>query len=168
MAIGVVEASKQARKTRFVKTSGAELSFDEERYKRAENLVGLKGYVTIITAEVTPANEVISCHHDRWHVEQSFRMSKHDLAACPIYHHTRDANRGPLDDRVHRLCVMGCSEVRYRISPDAPPSTPSSIAPTIASIRNSSTNELSACAIAVIHYQDLRFPARRLARIAFQ
>ena len=26
-----------------------------------------------------------------WHVEQSFRMSKTDLAARPIFHHTRDA-----------------------------------------------------------------------------
>ncbi len=64
-----------------MKTSGAELFFDEERCKRAENLVGLKGYVTIITAEVTPASEVTSSYHDLWHVEQSFRMSKHDLAA---------------------------------------------------------------------------------------
>ena len=74
-----------------MKTRGAELSFDEETYKRAENLAGLKGYVTNITAEVMPAAEVLSSYHDLWHVEQSFRMSKHDLAARPIYHRTHDA-----------------------------------------------------------------------------
>ncbi|GAB7145402.1 hypothetical protein LRC484719_40030 [Mycobacterium riyadhense] len=38
-----------------------------------------------------PAAEVIAKYHDLWHVEQSFRMSKHDLAARPIFHHTRDS-----------------------------------------------------------------------------
>lgn len=34
---------------------------------------------------------MITAYHDLWHVEQSFRMSKTDLAARPIFHHTRDA-----------------------------------------------------------------------------
>ena len=31
-----------------------------------------------------PSAEVIASYHDPWHVEQSFRMSKTDLAARPI------------------------------------------------------------------------------------
>jgi len=38
-----------------------------------------------------PPAEVISCYHDLWHVEQSFRISKTDLAARPMFHRTRDA-----------------------------------------------------------------------------
>ncbi len=38
-----------------------------------------------------PAGEVIASYHDLWQVEASFRMSKDDLAARPIFHHTRDA-----------------------------------------------------------------------------
>lgn len=38
-----------------------------------------------------PAGEVISNYHDLWHVEQSFRMSKTDLAARPMFVRTRDA-----------------------------------------------------------------------------
>ena len=38
-----------------------------------------------------PADEVIASYHDLWHVEQSFRMSKTDLRARPMFHHTRDA-----------------------------------------------------------------------------
>lgn len=38
-----------------------------------------------------PAFEVITSYHDLWHVEQSFRMSKTDLRARPIFHHTKDA-----------------------------------------------------------------------------
>ena len=29
--------------------------------------------------------------HSRWEIEKSFRMSKHDLQARPIYHHLRDS-----------------------------------------------------------------------------
>ena len=36
--------------------------------------------MTNIPASVMPANEVIFTYHDLWHVEQSFRMSKSDLA----------------------------------------------------------------------------------------
>ena len=51
----------------------------------------MKGYVTNITAAVMPAGEVIASYHDLWQVEQSFRMSKSDLAARPIYHHLKDS-----------------------------------------------------------------------------
>jgi hypothetical protein len=38
-----------------------------------------------------PATEVIASYHDLWRVEQSFRMSKSDLAARPMFARTRDA-----------------------------------------------------------------------------
>ncbi|HZY01250.1 MAG TPA: IS1634 family transposase, partial [Dermatophilaceae bacterium] len=38
-----------------------------------------------------PANEVIGSYHELWNVEQSFRMSKTDLRARPMFHRTRDA-----------------------------------------------------------------------------
>jgi transposase len=53
--------------------------------------VGLKGYVTNIPAELMPAAEVIASYHDLWHVEQSFRMSKTDLRARPMFHRIKDA-----------------------------------------------------------------------------
>ena len=34
---------------------------------------------------------MIASYHDLWHVEQSFRMSKTDLRARPMFHHTKDA-----------------------------------------------------------------------------
>ncbi len=37
------------------------------------------------------ASEVIASYHELWHVEQSFRMSKTDLRARPMFHHTREA-----------------------------------------------------------------------------
>ena len=38
-----------------------------------------------------PAAEVIAKYHDLWHVENSFRMSKSDLHARPMFHRIRDA-----------------------------------------------------------------------------
>ena len=64
---------------------------DEASLARARRLVGLKGYVTNIPADPMPAGEVIGSYHDLWQVEQSFRMSKTDLHARPMFHHTRDA-----------------------------------------------------------------------------
>jgi transposase len=34
---------------------------------------------------------VIGAYHQLWRIEKSFRMSKHDHRARPIYHHTRDS-----------------------------------------------------------------------------
>ena len=53
--------------------------------------MGLKGYVTNIPSRLMGAGEVVSSYHELWHVEQSFRMSKHDLRARPVFHHQRDA-----------------------------------------------------------------------------
>ncbi|WP_375141104.1 transposase [Arthrobacter sp. PAMC25284] len=51
----------------------------------------LTGYVTNIPAAVMASSEVIGSYHELWHVEQSFRMSKTDLRARPMFHRTRDA-----------------------------------------------------------------------------
>ena len=34
---------------------------------------------------------VIDAYHQLWRIEKSFRMSKHDLQARPIYHRKRDS-----------------------------------------------------------------------------
>ncbi len=90
-AVAIVDGVRPAKKARFVKTTGQTASLDEASLQRATDLVGLKGYVTNITASTMPAAEVISSYHDLWRVEQSFRMSKSDLAARPIYHYLKDS-----------------------------------------------------------------------------
>jgi hypothetical protein len=90
-ARAVVAGEKAARTPRFVRTRNGANELDETSLARARDLVGLKGYVTNIEAGLMPAGEVIASYHDLWHVEQSFRMSKTDLAARPMFHHTREA-----------------------------------------------------------------------------
>ena len=87
----VISGAKSARTPRFVKNAGGTPALDEKALARARKLAGLKGYVTNLPAAVMPPAEVISRYHDLWHVEQSFRMSKTDLAARPIFARTRDA-----------------------------------------------------------------------------
>ena len=87
----VVAGEKSARTPRFVKNTNGSKSLDEASLARARNLVGLKGYVTNIPAGLMDASEVIGSYHDLWAVEQSFRMSKTDLRARPMFVRTRDA-----------------------------------------------------------------------------
>jgi transposase len=62
---------------------------NRELEAKARGLAGLKGYVTNID---NPTPEfVIDAYHRLFHIEKSFRMSKHDLKARPIYHHTRES-----------------------------------------------------------------------------
>jgi hypothetical protein len=90
-ARAVVDGQRTTKTPRFVKTTNGATSLDEASLARARRLVGLKGYVTNIPATLMPAAEVIDSYHDLWQVEQSFRMSKTDLRARPMFHHTRDA-----------------------------------------------------------------------------
>ncbi len=87
----VVAGQKAARTPRFVRTNNGAAELDEASLARARRLVGLKGYVTNIPADLMPAGEVIASYHDLWQVEQSFRMSKTDLRARPRFHHKRDS-----------------------------------------------------------------------------
>ncbi|WP_246872626.1 transposase [Rhodococcus sp. DMU1] len=61
------------------------------RSGRARSLIGLKGYVTNLPVSLMNPREVMKKYHDLWHVEQSFRMSKTDLRARPIFSHTRES-----------------------------------------------------------------------------
>ena len=90
-ARAVIAGEQTARTPRFVKTRNGAAELDEASLARARRLVGLKGYVTNIEASIMPAPEVIASYHDLWHVEQSFRMSKTDLRARPMFARTRDA-----------------------------------------------------------------------------
>jgi transposase len=90
-ALAIIDGDKPAKKARFVKVTDEEKAFDEKAYERAMKLTGFKGYVTNIPAGTMSAAEVIGSYHDLWHVEQSFRMSKTDLRARPIFHRKKDA-----------------------------------------------------------------------------
>ena len=79
------------RKARFLKVTGATKELDQVTIDRARQLAGLKGYVTNLTLEQMPGQAVIDAYHDLWQVERSFRMTKSDLRARPVFDHQREA-----------------------------------------------------------------------------
>jgi transposase len=83
------------KRNRFVQLSGGTKSVNRSLEAKARAVAGLKGYVTNLAAcpDGTPitAEFVIGAYHRLIEVEKSFRMSKHDLQARPIYHHKRDS-----------------------------------------------------------------------------
>jgi Transposase DDE domain len=77
------------KRNRFIKLAGATKTVNRILETKARGLAGLKGYVTNLP---DPDPEfVIGAYHRLFQIEKSFRMSKHDLAARPIYHHKRDS-----------------------------------------------------------------------------
>jgi hypothetical protein len=83
------------KRNRFIALDGAVKSVNRELEAKARDLAGLKGYVTNLAAcpDGTPvtADFVIGSYHELWNIEKSFRMSKHDLRARPVYHRKRDS-----------------------------------------------------------------------------
>jgi transposase len=83
------------KRNRFIALDGAVKSVNRELEARARDRAGLKGYRTNPAAcpDDTPvtADFVIGSYHELWNIEKSFRMSKSDLRARPIYHRKRDS-----------------------------------------------------------------------------
>jgi len=99
-----------------VKVRGDDRTIDEASLARAQSLVGLKGYVTNVPVTVMPAAEIIAKYHDLWHVEKSFRMSKSDLEARPMFNRMRDAIEAHLTIVFAALAVSHVIQSRTGLS----------------------------------------------------
>ena len=84
-----VAGQAAVKRNRFVQLTGATKTIDRTLEAKARSLAGLKGYVTNL--EAPTAEYVLGAYHQLWQIEKSFRMSKTDLRARPIYHHKRDS-----------------------------------------------------------------------------
>lgn len=84
-----VAGKTPVKRNRFIKLTGGDKSVNRELEAKARGIAGLKAYITNID-HPTPGL-VIGAYHQLWRIEQSFRMSKHDLRARPIYHHKRES-----------------------------------------------------------------------------
>jgi DDE family transposase len=88
-----VAGTTPVKRNRFVRLTGGTRSVNRSLEAKARDLAGLKGYVTNLQAcpdgPPVTAEFVIDAYHRLFQIEKSFRMSKHDLQARPIYHHQR-------------------------------------------------------------------------------
>jgi transposase len=90
-AEAVAAGKRPLKKDRFVKITEADPVVDWTLVERARSLAGLKGYVTNISPETMTGEQVVAAYHDLYQVERSFRMTKSDLAARPVFHRLRDS-----------------------------------------------------------------------------
>jgi transposase len=82
--------TKLMRKYKFILSKGSgNHTLNEKLIEKAEQLEGMKGYVTN-AAELTD-EEIIQKYTELWTVEKSFRMSKSDLKARPIFHTLKES-----------------------------------------------------------------------------
>jgi transposase len=84
-----VDDKAPVKRNRYIKLTGATKSVNRDLETKTRALAGLKGYTTNLTS--ASAEFVIDVYHQLWRIEKSFRMSKHDLQARPIYHHKRES-----------------------------------------------------------------------------
>jgi hypothetical protein len=90
-----VAGKAAVKRNRFVQLEGGTRTVNRALEAKARALAGLKGYITNLAAcpDGTPVTGefVIGAYHQLFEIERSFRMSKSDLQARPIYHHKRDS-----------------------------------------------------------------------------
>lgn len=81
--LAVATPSRITNRFRFVKAGGQTVSLNQDLVSKAEKLEGIKGYLTNTDL---PEQTVIDRYHDLWRIENSFRITKSDLEARPIFH----------------------------------------------------------------------------------
>jgi transposase len=90
----LVANQSSGKKAKFVKrVSKEKVELNISLIEKRKLLLGVKGYCTDLSENQLSSLEVIDRYHQLWRVEQSFRMSKFDLEARPIYHQNEDAIR---------------------------------------------------------------------------
>jgi DDE family transposase len=104
------------KRNRFIALDGAVKSVNRELEAKARELAGIKGYKTNLAAtpdgEQVTADFVIGSYHELWRIEKSFRMSKHDLRARPVYHRKRESIDAHLSVVFAALAVTRFIEAR--------------------------------------------------------
>jgi transposase len=88
-AENAVAGKTSVKRNRYVRLTGASKSVNRALEAKNRALAGIKGYVTNLPNP--DPEQVIGAYSRLLQVEKSFRMSKTDLAARPIYHHTRES-----------------------------------------------------------------------------
>ncbi len=113
------ERIANVEKNRLLKVVGAKKSLNTDLVEKYRARAGWKGYVTNLPREgeeqMSPL-EIIHNYHQLFQVEKSFRMSKTDLKARPIYHRKLDSIRAHLTIVFAALAMARYIEERTRVS----------------------------------------------------
>ena len=105
----IIDGTASTKRAKFLSVTTKNKQLNQALIAKAKSLVGIKGYVTNLPVSEVSNLRVIAYYHQLWHVEQSFRMSKSDLKARPIFHHKREAIEA------HLTVVMAALAIQRRI-----------------------------------------------------
>jgi transposase len=106
----LIERSQKVKHAKFIKHKNKDNQYilNETLIEKTKMLLGMKGYCTNIPKTTLSNQNIIKRYHDLWHVEQSFRMAKTDLASRPIFHHKEEAIRSHI-----LICFMALAMGKY-------------------------------------------------------
>ena len=113
----IVSGTITVKKAKFLSITTKQKSLNQTLIDKAKALAGIKGYVTNLPITEASNLRVIAYYHQLWHVEQSFRMSKSDLKARPIFHRKRDAIEAHLTVVMTALAIGRVIERKIGITP---------------------------------------------------
>ena len=103
---------------RFIKVEGeCEVKIDEKKIEEDKKWDGLHGVIT--NDEGMKAEEVIAQYGGLWQVEETFRITKHDLKVRPIYHWTPRRIRAHIAICFMALCCARHLEYRLAVQKKA-------------------------------------------------
>ena len=105
--------SKITNRFRFVRTEGRKPTLNTDLLTKAEKLEGVKGYLTNTNL---PETVIIDRYHDLWRIEKSFRITKSDLEARPIFHRLEETIKAHLVIVFAGLAISKYIELKSNMS----------------------------------------------------
>lgn len=109
----ITTPSKLTNRFRFVKADGNRLSLNIDLLTKAEKLEGIKGY---LTNTGLASSVIIDRYHDLWRIENSFRLTKSDLEARPIFHRLDETIKAHLVIVFAGLAIAKYIEIKTNLS----------------------------------------------------
>ena len=116
--------STQSKRTKFqqlevflvFQNSTCDLSIvlDEEKIKADEGWDGLKGLIVNASSSLSN-DEILTQYNNLWQVEESFRITKHDLKIRPVYHWKPSRVRAHLAISFAALFLVRHLEYRVKV-----------------------------------------------------
>ncbi len=128
-AEATITGTRKVKKARFVTTTDtATLALNHDLIASAKARAGIKGYLTSLPVTGCPGRPVpdgidpvgplavIDAYHQLFEVERSFRMSKTDLRARPMFSHERESIEAHLTMVMAALAISRTIQARTGLS----------------------------------------------------
>ncbi len=120
---------------KYLKVDGnSTLSVNPDKIAQAQRWDGLHGVITNLPTSTT-APAILSQYRGLWQVEDTFRVSKHDLKIRPIYHWT--PRRIEAHIAIAFMSLLCVRHLQYRMTLQAKPVSPEVIRNALAHVQHS-------------------------------